>query len=347
LIYRDIFDEIYQNINLEIDKNDSLLTRMNFYINKYKTNNSECKIKVIHKFKNNLNVETFICGEIDLINNKTIIDFKCSESDFKLEWLIQLLLYYSLYKDSEINHLMIINIMDGKEYFFDIESSFNKQNLINYLEGIINKDQQSIRNYPDLNYISIDKLQLNININKNNDYKINFNKKNINNTLIFDTETSGFDDIDIIQIAYIIINENNNIIKKQNYYIKDRISSIKAQKIHNITVDKLRKIGKDFFDVMNEFIMDLQNVNTIVGHNLDFDIRVVLNNLRKYDIKIIVNNNEEYELFKYFIIYDTYKKSKVTLNKLYFDLFNDNINNAHDALSDVEATLKCYLELIK
>ena len=58
---------------------------------------------------------------------------------------------------------MIINIMDGKEYFFDIESSFNKQNLINYLEGIINKDQQSIRNYPDLNYISIDKLQLNIN----------------------------------------------------------------------------------------------------------------------------------------------------------------------------------------
>ena len=242
---------------------------------------------------------------------------------------------------------MIINIMDGKEYFFDIESSFNKQNLINYLEGIINKDQQSIRNYPDLNYISIDKLQLNININKNNDYKINFNKKNINNTLIFDTETSGFDDIDIIQIAYIIINENNNIIKKQNYYIKDRISSIKAQKIHNITVDKLRKIGKDFFDVMNEFIMDLQNVNTIVGHNLDFDIRVILNNLRKYDIKIIVNNNEEYELFKYFIIYDTYKKSKVTLNKLYFDLFNDNINNAHYALSDVEATLKCYLELIK
>ena len=98
---------------------------------------------------------------------------------------------------------------------------------------------------------------------------------------------------------------------------------------------------------MNEFIMDLQNVNTIVGHNLDFDIRVILNNLRKYDIKIIVNNNEEYELFKYFIIYDTYKKSKVTLNKLYFDLFNDNINNAHDALSDVEATLKCYLELIK
>jgi DNA polymerase III epsilon subunit-like protein len=98
---------------------------------------------------------------------------------------------------------------------------------------------------------------------------------------------------------------------------------------------------------MNEFITDLQNVNTIVGHNLDFDIRVVLNNLRKYDIKIINNNIEEYNLFKQFIIYDTYKISKVKLNKLYFDLFNDNIINAHDALSDVEATLKCYLELKK
>jgi DNA polymerase III epsilon subunit-like protein len=194
--------------------------------------------------------------------------------------------------------------------------------------------------------MSIDKSQLNIN-NKIIDYKINFNKKNVNNTLIFDTETSGFDDVDIIQIAYVIIDENKNIIKKQNYYVKDRISSIQAQGIHNITVDKLRTVGKDFFYIMNEFITDLQNVNTIVGHNLDFDIRVVLNNLRKYDIKIINNNIEEYNLFKQFIIYDTYKISKVKLNKLYFDLFNDNIINAHDALSDVEATLKCYLELKK
>jgi DNA polymerase III epsilon subunit-like protein len=319
---------------------------MDFYINKYKTKDSQCKIKVIHKFKNNLNVETFICGEIDLIHNNTIIDFKCSESDFKLEWLLQLLLYYSLCKDTEIKHLMIINIMDGKEYLFDIEPNFNKENLITYLEEIINKDQQSIRNYPDLKYMSIDKSQLNIN-NKIIDYKINFNKKNVNNTLIFDTETSGFDDVDIIQIAYVIIDENKNIIKKQNYYVKDRISSIQAQGIHNITVDKLRTVGKDFFYIMNEFITDLQNVNTIVGHNLDFDIRAVLNNLRKYDIKIINNNIEEYNLFKQFIIYDTYKISKVKLNKLYFDLFNDNIINAHDALSDVEATLKCYLELKK
>jgi len=340
LIYRDIYDEIYENITFSDEnsnENNNLLDRMNYYINRY-SNNSKCKIRVNNKL---------IFGEIDLIHNNTIIDFKCSESEFKLEWLIQLLIYHALYNNSDIKYLMIVNIMDGKEYLFDINyDKIQQESLIEYLQTIIDKDREGIRDIcHDLKYIENNYLETPV-LNESINNIILFNKKDKNNKLIFDTETSGFDNPDILQLAYIIIDENNNIIKKANYYIKNRISSVKAMKIHNITIDKLREFGKDFYTVINEFIIDLENVNTIIGHNLDFDIRVVLNNLRKYDIKIIINNIEEYNIFKYFIIYDTYKTSKLALSKLYFNLFNSNINNAHDALGDVEATLKCYLQLI-
>jgi methionyl-tRNA synthetase len=47
-----------------------------------------------------------LSGELDLLditekNNSKILDFKCSNDDFKLEWIIQLLLYYCLYSEKE------------------------------------------------------------------------------------------------------------------------------------------------------------------------------------------------------------------------------------------------------
>jgi DNA polymerase III epsilon subunit-like protein len=251
---------------------------------------------------------------------------------------------------NQYKYIFIDNFQSINDIQFNILKIFNKYDSYLYIFGNdyhnFDKNITNVKLFTLIPNYSLQIINNEINNTLYNENIINFNKNNNTNTIIFDTETTDFNG-DIIQIAYTIIDINNNIIKKQNYFIKDRISSIQSLKIHNITTEKIRAQGIDFYCVMNEFINDLQNTNTLVGHNLDFDIRIILNNLRKYEIKIINNNIEEYNLFKDFKIYDTYKKTKLPLNKLYFNMFNTNIIDAHDASGDVNATLECYLELIK
>jgi hypothetical protein len=119
LIYRDILNLIEDNINSTSDSYN-IKKRMDNYIELYSTDKSNCKVLVRHEFKTNKKDKCYICGEIDLVYDDTIIDFKCSESEFKLEWLLQLLFYYCLLNNDSIKKLCIINIMYGFEYRFDI-----------------------------------------------------------------------------------------------------------------------------------------------------------------------------------------------------------------------------------
>jgi hypothetical protein len=332
LLYRDIFNLIQENMLL-------IKNRMDDYINHFsQQDNIKCKQLVKYK--------QYIKGEIDLISNDMIIDFKCSESDFKLEWLLQLLLYFVLYNNNNINKLCIINILNGQEYIFTIPEIYKnndyRSKIINYLDTKIQNDQQSIRNYP-----SIDFNLLNNNNINNNNYITNsttFNYQPGENFMVLDTETADLNG-DIIQLAYIIVDKNQKIIKTFNKYIKDRISTYESILIHNITIDTLRTKGEDFYCVLNEFIKDLETINYIVGHNVNYDLRAIINNLRKYDFNIKTSNKHNYNIFNQIKIFDTFLISKKSLNNLYIELYNMPIVNAHDALADVMATYKCYIKI--
>jgi DNA polymerase III epsilon subunit-like protein len=350
LVYRDIFNLIETNILNTINDN-SLINRMDDYIKLYsKHKNISCKVLVRHEFKNNKKEKCFICGEIDMVDNDTIIDFKCSESDFKLEWLVQLLTYYFLLNNNSINKLCIINIMNGHEYLFIIPENYktiNKKNeLIEYLEIKIKNDQQSNRNYPSINQNILNNNNI-IQVKQSDvQFVLNTKENKTNNFMVLDTETSDLNG-DVIQLAYIIIDENFKIIKTVNKFIKDRIPSKETILIHGITVEKLRKEGTDFNDVFKEFITDLKNIDYIVGHNIAFDLRIIINNLRKFEIKIISNGKINYNIFKNYEIKDTYTLSNKKLEILYNELFNKPIIGAHNALNDVLATFECYKYLLK
>jgi DNA polymerase III epsilon subunit-like protein len=322
-------------------------------------------------------LDIIICNNCVNLNNSnnsnnsktwTLIDFKCSESEFRLEWQLQLLTYYSLiklldlYLDIQINRMGIINIMDGKEYYFDIPNDYDFVELIGYWEEKINLDQQSLRLKPDLNlflssniikHTGIDNIQSGTNNELITTIKLEVNKVNKNNLMmVLDTETSDFNG-DIIQLAYVIVDLDNNnynkIIKTFDKIIKDRIPSTNSTKIHNITIEKIRTNGVDFIGVVKEFINDLAKVNMILGHNISFDLRIVINNLRKFSIQItnkdnlIVNN-----IFAHLDIICTRKLSGgKSLENLHLELFGEKVSGAHDALNDVRATLDCYIELMK
>jgi len=386
LAYKNIFNLVKKNFYMgleNITKNSSILSenfntiksRADYYIRKYsdlsQSKFPKCKISLEHKFKNKQKKNCSILGELDIIvwdeekKTWTLIDFKCSESEYKLEWELQLLTYYSLismgdiYPNITIGQIGIINLLDGKEYYLDIQPDYNFIELIEFYEEKIQLDQLSIRPKPDLDYI----IQTNSSNNNNKLYTTNqLNKhKSIiyNNTtnklsnyiMILDTETTDFAG-DIIQLAWIISNPNDEykIIKKSNRFIKDRIPSIKSSKIHNISVDKLRTVGIDFYSVIKEFIADLETVNKIVGHNISFDLRMIVNNLRKFNINIY-NDKIDKIILNIFDGHDIICTKKMSggksLENLYVELFGTKFMGAHDAMVDVESTLECYIQLKK
>lgn len=397
LAYRNISEYFKKNIHIEYLKNktddvitpDTIKSRMEFYINKYGTNKPylpKCKIYLEHRFKNIYGNKCFLLGELDILvpnisisdsdsdlNTWTLIDFKCSESDFRLEWQLQLMTYYSLIKyngiESNLNitKIGIINIMDGREYFFDIPSDYDYIKLIEYWEEKICLDQQSIRPKPNLDLgigtdilddVNFTHTNANANTNASANEPIIYSpnksvKKNL--AMVLDTETTDFNG-DIIQLAYVMVDldnlsdESNQIIKSFNKLVKNRIPTTRSTKIHSITIDKIRNDGIEFYDIIKEFVEDLEKVTTIIGHNINFDLRLLINNLRKFQIKILTNSTEQINPSKLFNKHEIVCTSKMSggksLEKLHMELEGKSIVGAHDAYTDVIATLKCYIKLL-
>jgi DNA polymerase III epsilon subunit-like protein len=349
LVYKNIFKMIKTNVENQVD-NTNLLNQMDNIILIYSKIKTDCKINLIHKFKSNFSKICAICGEIDLIDldNNELIDFKCSETNFKLEWMLQLLIYYSLYPNKDtIKYIGVINIFTGKKYRFEIPEEYDGLRLIKYIEEMIKLDQLSIRPQPSI-YLENNNDNKNDNKEKEQINLINLNfDKTREHSMILDTETSDFNG-DILQLAWVILDSTNKIVTESNYYIKDRISSKEAYQIHNISLQKLRKEGKDFVQVIKLFIKDLEKSSTIIGHNVQYDLRCLLKNLRKYDVYIKIANEINYNIFDMFDILCTKKLSGgKSLENLHEELFKTKFLDAHDALVDVSNTYKCYVKLLE
>lgn len=348
LIYMDVFEIFMSEFN-EINN------RINNYAEKIKNNKNICKSYFSYDYNE---IECVLNGELDLLdvtdnNNYKIIDFKCSNDDFKLEWIIQLLLYYCLYSEKnnkKVKTLSIFNIMNGKYYTFTIPDNYEYKKLLKYIEKVIKDISTSSRHImlPSYNYELIkDKETCNpILQKKNQKLNLNFLNKNVDakNTIILDVETNC-EKGQIIQLSYMIFDEKCHLIKTVNKYIKDRLVSVRSFEVNKITNSMLKFEGESFDKVMNEFIIDLYSCDIIVGHNIDSDCNVINKNYLP-----------QYDLFKDKKIYCTMKNGKHICNlkningkiknpkleELYFLLFNKKPINCHDAMKDVEYTAECY-----
>ncbi len=350
LAYKNIFSLIEDNLIKDFEGNN-LLKQMDKLVANLSDTTYKCKINVQHKFYSN-KILCSICGEIDLINTQTqnLIDLKCSENEYRLEWMVQLLLYYSLLpkKDREnIKNISVINVFTGLSYNIEIPYNYQSDKLIQFMERKIILDQSGSRPKVSIQFESKDKSV----IEKKKPHLIflNVKKNKIPLTMILDTETSDFNG-DIIQFSWIIINDDNKILESNNFYIKDRLTSRDSYQVHKISVEKLRKEGKDFYFVIEKFIENLRQVNFVVGHNISYDLRCINKNLRKYDVQILESNENQSQIFDIFKNFDIICTKKLSggksLDSLYTQLFNEKMIDAHDSLVDVMYTYKCYTKLI-
>ena len=187
--------------------------------------------------------------------------------------------------------------------------------------------------------------------------------------LVFDTETTGLpqervrpnsDNISkwpyIVQLSYILYDvDNNKIITKYDSIIKlPKYVTIseESSNIHGITNGISEKSGYYINDVLSIFNIALEKCDLVVGHNLEFDIDMILaeslRNSISYSNIMSINN------------YCTMKESKnlcnikakskrggfyikyPSLKETHIRLFNKEPNNLHNSFNDVLVCLRCY-----
>lgn len=181
---------------------------------------------------------------------------------------------------------------------------------------------------------------------------------------VFDTETTWFIDkknpnLDaqpyIVQFAGILWELSNGEfkeIKRINQMIKPKISiPYAASQVHHI-YDIDVKNAPPIEEYISEFVKIINESDAIIGHNIEYDEEMIKLELKRlgrefeYQPKQILCTMKQtvnfcallgnWERFKYPKLWELYKK-----------LFGEYFIGAHDAIVDVEATLKAFLELNK
>ena len=185
--------------------------------------------------------------------------------------------------------------------------------------------------------------------------------------LIFDTETTGLPknwkapltDYDnwprMVQIAWQIHDIKGELVDVKNFIIKPENYDIpfNAQKIHGISTERANKQGVDLSFVLEEFLNDVKNSKYIIGHNISFDNNIVGCELLRKGYSNILSNHSCLDTKDLSTDYckipggrgGRYKWPSLT--ELHFKLFDEDFAEAHNASADVEATARCFLELIR
>lgn len=183
-------------------------------------------------------------------------------------------------------------------------------------------------------------------------------------TMIIDVETNGlpeyrgvkpfivsnFNHARLIELGYILINNNNNkVVKKFSKLINTNVL-INNSDIHGITEDMVHNEGISINSMFSEFGGDLEEVDQIVAHNISFDINIILselyrlyNSTNQFNVKRLIGQiylKKQICTMKFcatnFIEFKKYPKL-IDLHKMIY--YDENMHQTHRALDDV---MLCY-----
>jgi len=186
--------------------------------------------------------------------------------------------------------------------------------------------------------------------------------------LIFDTETTGIPhnktapitDLEnwprLVQLAWQLHDNTGKLLSQHSYIIKPEGFDIpyKAEQIHGISTRRAQEEGINLDEVLATFIKDLDNTRLLVGHNIEFDINIIGAEYIRQSLKP-----------DYFLGLDRLDTGIASteycqmsggiggrlkmprLNELHQKLFGKDIEDAHDAAYDVDATARSFFGLIK
>ena len=186
--------------------------------------------------------------------------------------------------------------------------------------------------------------------------------------LIFDTETTGLPkrwnapitDVDnwprCIQIAWQLHDALGNCIEHQDYLIRPDGFNIPydAEKIHGISTELATEQGLALAEVLELFNVALSKTTFVVGQNLGFDLNIMGCEFHRLqvasslsDLPVLDTCTEKTATLCQISGGRGGKFKLPTLTELHQFLFHKPFGEAHNATADVEATTRCFLELIR
>ncbi len=186
--------------------------------------------------------------------------------------------------------------------------------------------------------------------------------------LIFDTETTGLPkkwnapitDTDnwprCVQIAWQLHDLYGELIEQQDFLIipEDYNIPYDAEQIHGISTQLAQEKGEDLEKVLYFFNKALSKSKFVVGQNVTFDLNIMGCEFHRKGIQTnlnqlpILDTCTEKTASLCQIPGGRYGKFKLpTLTELHQHLFNTPFSEAHNATADVEATTRCFFELIR
>jgi DNA polymerase III alpha subunit (gram-positive type) len=165
--------------------------------------------------------------------------------------------------------------------------------------------------------------------------------------IILDVETDG--KYNIVQIAYIICDNNNKKLYEKSIYINNGKGIVDYYK--KIPLN-LIKNGKTPQSAIIKFINDLLKCDTIIGHNINFDLRILKNYCKFHGFTITKFFNVLCTMkSSYKCVLAKNKNGKLKSPKLCelcnFLNIEINLNDFHNAIYDVFATFECYKIMTK
>jgi DNA polymerase-3 subunit alpha len=186
--------------------------------------------------------------------------------------------------------------------------------------------------------------------------------------LIFDTETTGLpgnynapitDTANwprCIQIAWQLHDEYGRLIENQDYLVRPDGFNIPydAERIHGISTELAEEQGIALEEVLAKFNIALSKAEFVVGQNVGFDVNIMGCEFHRLGIENklteipVLDTCTEItaELLK--LPGGRGGRFKLpTLTELHQYLFGEPFSEAHNATADVEATTRCFLQLLK
>ncbi|NMH28514.1 DNA polymerase III subunit alpha [Flavobacterium silvaticum] len=186
--------------------------------------------------------------------------------------------------------------------------------------------------------------------------------------LIFDTETTGLPkrydapvtDVSnwprCIQIAWQLHDSMGRLVEHRDYLVQPEGFNIPydAERIHGISTELAQADGIPLAQALAEFNSALSKATFVVGQNVGFDVNIMGCEFFRAGVDStlaqlpVLDTCTEVTADLLKIPGGRGGKFKLpTLTELHEYLFNQKFSEAHNATADVEATTRCFLELLR
>ncbi len=185
------------------------------------------------------------------------------------------------------------------------------------------------------------------------------------NILFVDTETTGLpgnwrapaSDLRnwprMVQIAWQQWDGSGRLITSRDYLIKPDGYTIPrdASRIHGITTERARAEGHDLASVLQEFSELTASSSYLVAHNLSFDQKIIEAecirariDCRLAGMRKICTKEQSTSYCK---LPGKFGYKWPSLSELHRKLFRQDFKGAHNAAFDLDATVRCFWELVR